>query len=504
MSIKTKSAFVTLTLLLSAGCETQQFVEPGSIPVTARPERLFLQQLRPDSVMVKWRGAGEQACYTRYENIQLFEKCMPAVHEPGVGGGHKYALLTGLRPETRYYYTVHGAGDPQQFFRTAPRTGTVPADGNIHIFVVGDSGTATEFRPARDGGPAVPMYPGEAAKVRDGLLVYNAGAGNEPVDLMLLLGDNAYPTGSDSQWQGAFFDIFPDIVNKTVVWPTIGNHEMGGDFVNLFGGVTVGGVSTSSDPASYDDLDESTVENGMPYLDIFSLPRGGEAGGTPSGTEQYYSFDYGIVHVVSLDSQLSARDAEQRGRMHDWLDRDLTANRLPWTVIIFHHPPYSRGSHNSDSAAVSRVLIDQPMVDMRVEFTSLFEKHGVDVILGGHSHSYERSWYLRSHTGDADTFDSHVHTILGEDGTPVSGRGDQVFQKHDGSGNKVVYVVAGSSGHVSLGRGKLDHPAHSTFPDGRHGLEKKGSVVLDINETELKAVFIDDAGTVQDQFRILQ
>ena len=39
----------------------------------------------------------------------------------------------------------------------------------------------------------------------------------------------------------------------------------------------------------------------MPYLNIFSLPTNGEVGGLPSGTEQYYSFDYANVHIVSLD-----------------------------------------------------------------------------------------------------------------------------------------------------------------------------------------------------------
>ena len=50
----------------------------------------------------------------------------------------------------------------------------------------------------------------------------------------------------------------------------------------------------------------------MPYLNIFSLPAAGESGGVASGTEQYYSVNYGNVHVVSLDSQLSARDPDQR------------------------------------------------------------------------------------------------------------------------------------------------------------------------------------------------
>lgn len=495
-----------MTAVLISGCLNvagqNRWQEP--IPVTAQAERLFLQQLDADSVIIKWRGAGNLACYTRSHDYGEFSYCVPAETEPGPGGGHKLARITGLQADTRYYYTVNGKGDAGRYFHTAPETGQLPEDGNIHIFIIGDSGTATEFRRARDGGLATPLHPGEAAAVRDGFLTYNAGRNNEPVDLMLLLGDNAYQEGSDRQWQGAFFEIYQDVVNKTGVWPTIGNHEMGAAYADIFGGVTAGGLSTSSDPASYNDLDDTTENNGMPYLDIFSLPENGETGGTPSRTEQYYSFDYSIVHVVSLDSQLTARDADQRKRMYDWLEQDLSANTLPWTIIIFHHPPYSRGSHDSDTAAAARMVIDQPMVDMREEFTPLFEKYGVDLVMGGHSHSYERSWYLHKHTGDAETFDLHTHTIIHQDGMPVTGRDSQVYRKSDGAGNKVVYAVAGSSGKVGLGRGKLDHPAHSTFADGRHGLELKGSVVVDINHERLKASFIDDTGAVRDHFTIVR
>ena len=66
--------------------------------------------------------------------------------------------------------------------------------------------------------------------------------------------------------------------------------------------------------------------------------------------------------MVSLDSQLSNRDEAKRAAMRDWLVRDLQSNTLDWTVVIFHHPPYSRGeNHDSD--------LEQAEIDMRETFT---------------------------------------------------------------------------------------------------------------------------------------
>ncbi len=507
MNYVNKIVYLGLFLLPLSGCESRSTTEPmdKQLSETNPPKRLFLQQITSSSAIVKWRSGGDIACYTERKNLKDFRDCVPAtVENPPNGITHKIALLSGLKADTPYYYTVNGVGSKEQQFRTAPETGTLPSDGNTHIWIIGDSGTATAILPEVLGGNGELLHVGEAAEVRDGFLSYNAAHGNESVDLFLQLGDNDYMDGSDKQWQGAFFDIYPNIMNKTAVWPTIGNHEMGAAFVPLYGGVHGGGVSTASDHGSYDDLDDSTLDQGMPYLDIFSLPARGEAGGVPSGTEQYYSFDYANVHIVSLDSQLSARDEVLRKSMRDWLIMDLSANTQDWTIVIFHHPPYSKGGHDSDTAPSSLLGIDQPIIDMRVEFTPLFEAHGVDLVYSGHSHAYERSWYLHGHRGDANTFVAAEHAELNNDGFPASGRGEEVYRQitQSGEDDRVVYTVAGSSGMADLGEGKLDHPAHFKFPDGRHGLELKGSVVLDISRTELKANFIDEAGAVQDQFSI--
>ena len=481
--------------------------------------RLFLQQVTDDSAIVRWRGDASSVC------IGTDQGKLDTLLVASEDKGHKQVQATGLTPDTQYYYSVGGAPEaPEgQHFRTAPTAGHSPQDGNIHVWLLGDSGTETEeFRGQF-------KHKGEAELVKQGFLTYNREqAGDEPLDLLLLLGDNAYLEGTDAQWQGSFFDIYPNIIAATATWPTIGNHEMGKAPLNIClvfplpqcaeGPMIMplGGVSESSDPNSYDSTGDGPDAGGLPYLNIFTLPSRGEAGGVPSGTEQYYSFNYGNLHVVSLDSQLSNRDEAKRAAMRDWLVRDLQSNTLDWTVVIFHHPPYSRGeNHDSD--------LEQAEIDMRETFTPVFEAHGVDAVYSGHAHSYERSWYLHGHQGMSDTFSAGEHATLNSAGLPALGQDGERYRQVSpitGSDDRAVYTVAGSAGKADSlspcpeGRNMgctpdnwLTHPAHRSFGNDiegalPNGLARRGSVVLDVTKSTLTSRFVDEYGKVLDYFVI--
>ena len=449
--------------------------------------RLFLQQLTATSVIVKWRGEGEGVCFAE-DASQLADFTAATVTE----ADHKEVLLEGLSADTLYYYGLgdNRNGSTEQAFRTAPVTGEPPASGLIRILVVGDSGTAS---PSVEEN--IPDAFNGSVLSYEGFQQYN---NYRPLDLFLMLGDNAYEDGTDEEYQSAVFDLYADLLNKTPLWPTIGNHEMGiGDLV-IGGNVVLTGsgfnVATSIDGYRADADDPGSR---APYIDIFTLPTNGEAGGVPSGTEQYFSLDYGNVHIVSLDSQISARDTDARDAMLDWLESDLSTNMLDWTIVIFHHPPYSKGSHGSDTTDfLVGIGIDQPMVDMRVEFTPVFEAYGVDLVYSGHSHSYERSAYIHNHTGDSDTFDPGIHAELNDNGEIASGQDEESYSQvsRSGSDDKVVYTVAGSTGKVS--DAALDHPAHVA------GFVELGSVLIEAGASEMTATFINDKGAVQDYVTI--
>jgi acid phosphatase type 7 len=269
-----------------------------------------------------------------------------------------------------------------------------------------------------------------------------------------MLGDNAYGGGADGEYQAAVFNMYPEMLRRSVLWPTLGNH---------------------------DTYTAGTVEQ-FPYLEIFALPTAGEAGGVPSGSEKYYSFDYGNIHFVVLDSMSS--DRRTNGPMCVWLEQDVAANTNEWTIAYWHHPPYSKGSHDSDD--------EHELVQMREFVVPILESHGVDLVLCGHSHSYERSYLLQGHYGHSSTLVPEMVRDGGSGRETETGPYRVDRDERDGA----VYVVAGSSGQIS--GGNLNHPAMYI------SLDLLGSLVLDIDGGRLDAAFLRDDGSFGDRFTMLK
>ena len=290
------------------------------------------------------------------------------------------------RPVFATWSVTSQYGPGHNSFTTAP-DGAAP----VRVWVVGDAGTA-------GSGSTAPL------QVRD---AYRAFAAGQKTDVWLMLGDNAYFSGTDAEYQASFFNVYRDLLRRTAVWPTIGNHE-----------------TYAPNPAGKLD-----------YFDIFSLPRDGAAGGVPSGTENYYSFDHGPVHFICLDSEVSSRAAA--GPMIAWLREDLAANSSDWVIAFWHSPPYSRGSHNSD--------FEVNLVQMREAVVPVLESYGVDLVLCGHSHSYERSFLLKGHYGTSETWLPSMALNPGG-GRPDTGGPDVKGPGVEGAGT--VYLVAGNAGQT--------------------------------------------------------
>jgi 3',5'-cyclic AMP phosphodiesterase CpdA len=82
------------------------------------------------------------------------------------------------------------------------------------------------------------------------------------------------------------------------------------------------------------------------------------------------------------------------------------------------------------------------MRDMRERFLPLMDAYGVDMVLSGHSHSYERSYPVQGHYGLSGSLTTNMIIDAG-DGIES---GDGAYRRSNGTG--VVYVVAGSSGKI--------------------------------------------------------
>lgn len=345
--------------------------------------------------------------------------------------------LTGLSPKSRYYYSVEGTANPVKAYSFT----TYPADEKtpLRAWVLGDPGISGKLEKGED--------PGQAA-VRDSFL---KAVPADSLDLMLLLGDNTYPSGADIEYQRGVFDFYKSTIRSLVMWPTQGNH---------------------------DNTDKA-------YYPVFTLPERGEAGGIASGTERYYSFDFSNTHFIVLNSEID--DAPFRTGMLEWLKRDLAANKRTWTVVTWHHPPYSKGTHDSDDV----VKEGTKMMWMRENVNPIIEQAGVDLVLTGHSHNYERTALINGFYGVASSFGpQHIKQAgLGNPREGVAYR-KQRGKPHSGT----VYVVAGNAGFVE--ECPLDHPA---MVESHYRL---GSLLLEANDSTLSVSLYGITGQVEDYFAI--
>jgi len=399
----------------------------------------YLQLGTPTSMIVRFRTDVAALGRVRYGTSPA---ALTGVAD-GVATGTEHEIrLAGLQPATVYYYSVGTttttlASGSDYFFRTSPPANTPRP---FRAWVIGDAGFGNSTQ----------------AAVRD---AYANFAGSQYTDLWLMMGDNAYVNGTDSEYQRGVFDVYPRLLRQSPLWPTLGNHD----------------TANNSNP----------LPGTVPYFNIFTLPAGGEAGGLPSGTENYWSFDYANVHFVCLDSMVSSRSTA--GAMLTWLRADLAATTQRWVIAFWHHPPYSKGGTNSD--------IDPEPVDMRQSALPILETYGADLVLCGHSHSYQRSFLLDGHYGLSTTFTQAMKKDGGDgrvDGTGPYRKLTPGRAAHEGT----VYAIVGSSG--GLEGIQLSHPAMYTV------LNQLGSMVLDVDGDRLDARFLRETGAIDDRFTIVK
>src|SRR5262249_33849782 len=158
-----------------------------------------------------------------------------------------------------------------------------------------------------------------------------------------------------------------------------------------------------------------------------------------------YAFDYSNIHFIDLDSMESDRKPD--GPMARWLKADLAANKSGWTVAFWHHPPYTKGSHDSDT--------EDELIEMRENIVPILAQGGGDLAVSGHSHSDERSWFIDGYRGKSGDFRPSFVKQPGlgqEEEKGAYRKADVVPDPHSGE----VFVVAGSSGQT--GGGPLNHP----------------------------------------------
>ena len=363
--------------------------------------------------------------------------------------------LSGLTANTKYFYSVGSThqtlqADTNNYFKTAPSAGSIQ---KVRILAMGDMGNNSTNQ----------------KNVRDAYLNYN---GTNYTDIWMLLGDNAYERGTESNYNTNFFNIYQQNLSKNhVLWPSPGNHD-------------------------YADNAARQADHNIAYYKIFSLPSNGEAGGVASNTEAYYSYNYGNIHFVSLDSYGwetgNTRLYDTLGPQVTWLKQDLAANTQQWTIVYFHHPPYTKGSHDSDT--------EPELINMRQNLVRILERYKVDLVLNGHSHSYERSYLMNGHYGLESSLDSSTHVLSNSSGKYDGSINSCPYIKNSSEvRNGIVYAVVGSSGKLDDSSPGFPHQVmhYSNVTVG-------GAMVIEIENNRLDAKWICSDGVIRDNFTVMK
>jgi uncharacterized protein (TIGR03437 family) len=175
----------------------------------------------------------------------------------------------------------------------------------------------------------------------------------ETPDLVLHVGDIAYDSGTYDEFGANYFDYYFSMMWHVPFFPVPGNHEY------------------------YTDA-------GAPYFSLHFPPTNTVP---PIDAGHYYSFDWGDAHFVSLDANLLDVSFNSSSQLA-WLDQDLSATNAKWRIAYWHQVPYAIAHH-----------IDDPIdIAARQLFNPILERHGVQLVIGGHEHIYARTKILH---GDA-------------------------------------------------------------------------------------------------------
>jgi hypothetical protein len=249
------------------------------------------------------------------------------------------ATLTGLAPDTRYWYrALSGAGgrtgqSPLTAFRT------LRISGGLSFACLADigSGTADQFAVAR---------------VLRGL----------SPDLVLMPGDLVYTRFVPELLDFHYFSIYDAQMRTCPFFVTAGNHDV------LYGS-----------PQYFYDAYWMPTNSASPA----------EHAAESTTPESYYSFDHGDAHFVGLYAPLlySTVHVEPTSAQIRWLEADLAASNKPWKFAFLHVPLFTSNGHRTDDYNYNGILDCE---ELRAVLLPIFQRYGVQVVFSGHAHVYER------------------------------------------------------------------------------------------------------------------
>lgn len=307
------------------------------ITADSTTSRTFMWQsdYAEENPVVEYRQAGDD------DSLMQLPASSDAFSDDGVTTYIHTAAVTDLKPGTAYEYRV-GAGDKRsdwQSFHTAQ----------------GHDFKALIFPDSQSSDYSVWAATAQPAWQR-----------NQDAQFFINMGD-LVDNGQDYYQWNAWFDVVGDMIARIPVVPLLGNHE------------------------TYDK--DWKVRMPEAYLHLFALPRIDRE----KYQNQFYSFDYGDVHFVVLNTQSQELADFEPSLDEDevaWFKEDMAKTTKKWKIVLMHKDPLQYGFANRPQPREEGFSPEGRL------WMPLFDQYGVDAVLSAHLHTYRDRGHIRNFQRD--------------------------------------------------------------------------------------------------------
>lgn len=294
------------------------------------------------------------------------------------------ALLCDLSENTKYAYTIGDSAFSSSFL-TPPKAGSDAVE--TILGVVGDPGDTTYSETTL----------AELTKPFEG----------KYIQALVVAGDFSYANGEHRQWD----NWMNEQQNLTSAFPMTGingNHE----------------VVTSSGHLNlppYPDDVTLEAENYLGYIHRVYTPISDES---KAALRTWFSLDIGLVHCVFLDDYTGSNGTDStvlgtadwladRNSQLEWVQEDLAGvdrSVTPWVIVFKHNPFYNTWSNHQCQCSETNFVIDaadadncwngtyysgtpytEPHCGLQSKLEDVYSANGVNVVISGHVHAYERT-----------------------------------------------------------------------------------------------------------------
>jgi hypothetical protein len=334
-------------------------------------------------MVVAWQThVGEAKFVVEYGSSKSYGRHAITQYSPRVSSRDKeprtnwVAIIDGLSLGEKYFYRVRGNGlDLAEGYFTTRQ----PRGQRIRFVSFGDN---------------------SYGDISDRAIAYHTYS--QHPDFVMNCGDNVYESGTEDEYQRYFFPVYnadvaglrlgAPLLRSVPFYTVIANHDVQG-----------------KDPNGHEIADFTRNPDALAYYTAMHLPLNGPESPTYStptmGPRERidafracagdrfprmanYSFDYGDAHFLCLDSNryVDPNDAA----LQAWMTRDLESTDAIWKFVVYHHPAFNVGNEHYD---IQHMRMRAP----------LLESQGVDIVLSGHEHTYQRAKPMKFRPNDGDS-----------------------------------------------------------------------------------------------------